>query len=309
MTEISASFLSGWVIGIVILGLAFLAWLSVGIFTAKKGSISPPDQVWDEDLREGNDDPPKWWFYALFSTLIFTCAYVIAYPGFGNTPGLLSWTQHSQYEEGLAYYRARTGDIHKQWETASLGDLRADQSAMASAERLYQVHCASCHGDDARGQAGLFPNLADDVWHWGGSDEQILTSLNAGRVAAMPAWPQLGEDGILAVTDYVVALTEDSADATELERGRDIYAANCAVCHGANGEGNQALGSPSFAGGHVWQYRLPGQDVREAIANTLRNGRQGVMPAQAERLRQSQIRLLAAWLGGGMDLAPPDANI
>ena len=307
MNEVPLAFWSGWTIGIVAIGIGFLAWLALGVFTAKKGSINPPDQVWDDDLREGNDEPPKWWFFALFGTLIFSATYIMLYPGLGLLPGLLNWTQHSQFKQGLAHYQEKTGGVHDKWTIAPLDELRQDRSAMESARRIYMVHCASCHGEDARGQAGMFPSLADEEWHWGGSDEELLNTLNNGRVAAMPGWQQLGDEQVEAVTDYVIALSRGEAvDGSDLEAGRLAYSANCVACHGANGEGNPALGSPRLNEGHVWQYLPPGGDLRTAVLETIRHGRQGIMPAQAGRLRKEQIRVLAAWLVGGKGIAPPE---
>ena len=57
---------------------------------------------------------------------------------------------------------------------------------MAAGRNLFANHCAQCHGSDARGAVG-FPNLTDASWQWGGEPEAILTSINHGRIAAMPA--------------------------------------------------------------------------------------------------------------------------
>ena len=73
--------------------------------------------------------------------------------------------------------------------------------------------------------------------------------------------------------------------------------------HGAAGEGNAILGAPGFVD-HQWLYLAAGQDKRQAIEESIRLGRNGVMPAQQDRLRMAQIRLLAAWLSGGIKNAP-----
>lgn len=306
MSSFPLTLWGGWAAGITLLGLLFLAWLSLGVWTARPGSIAPPDDVWDDDLREGNSTPPKWWFYALFGTLIFSAVYITMYPGFGDNTGFLQWTQKGQLDSGLKNYLAKTETVRQRWETAPLAELRTDASAMASARRLFNNNCAACHGADAAGQAGLFPNLTDSKWQWGGRDEQIIHSITAGRVAAMPAWAALGEDKIRQSAAYVLSLAgEDSADAEDIKAGRQVYTANCAACHGMAGEGNAALGAPGFAGGYEWVYRQPGQSKREAIEETIRHGRNGVMPAQKNRLQPGQIRLLAAWLGGGIETAPP----
>lgn len=301
MLDFQLTFWSGWVAGITLLGLGGLAWLALGVWRAPSGVAAPPDQTWDDDLREGDDAPPKWWFFGLFAALIFSCAYLVLYPGLGVHDGALGWSQHRQFAAGDAHHAARHADARRRWLHAPLAELRADSSAMASARRLFANHCAACHGDDARGQAGLFPNLTDDQWQWGGGGERIMQTLMDGRVAAMPPLgASLSGVEIARVADYVLALNAGDAE----QPGRQLYAANCAACHGANGEGNALIGAPAFRD-HKWTYLRAGGDPRAAVIATITDGRQGVMPAQKNRLHPEQIRLLTAWLTGGIDTAPP----
>ena len=74
----------------------------------------------------------------------------------------------------------------------------------------------------------------------------------------------------------------------------------CVACHGPAGAGNALLGAPSL----VDDVALYGND-REAIRYSLVNGRYGEMPAFGERLDDTQIRLLVAWLSRGQ---APDAD-
>lgn len=299
MGLLPTSFWGGWAAVLTAFGLLFLLWLSLGVYKAR--GIAPPPDQWDENLREGNASPPKWWFMTLFGFLIFSAAYIVLYPGLGDNTGILGWQQRAQLQEGLAYYKERTAETHARWQTAPLAQLRQDASAMASARRLYANNCAACHGDDGRGQAGLFPNLMDAEWHWGSSEEAILHSIRHGRVAAMPAWAAvLGEDGIAAMTDFLLEFNQTGQVSERHQSAHQQFIANCAACHGQQGEGNPALGSPRLKN-HIWQYNDAG-NIRDSITKTLRDGRGGVMPAQNGRLTDGQIRLLAAWLMGGHSL-------
>lgn len=302
------TFWSYWIIGLTVLGLLFVTWLGAGVFFAKKDSIQPPDQVWDGNLREGNDQPPKLWFIALFGTLIFSCAYLVLYPGLGNYPGLLGWSQHGELNTEIEQHEQNYQQIHQKWETASLTELGADKSAMKSAHNLYANNCATCHGETATGQF-IFPNLVDDEWQWGNNEQQLIETITNGRSAVMAAWgQQLGNDGINTVAAYVIALSQDNGNDPQLSEGAKIYATNCSVCHGANGEGNQLLGAPRFVN-HTWIYQddLEGQTLEDAITITINGGRNGIMPAQKDRLSAGQIRLLAAWLlGPAKNLATPN---
>lgn len=65
------------------------------------------------------------------------------------------------------------------------------------AEETFAFNCASCHGEDARGQADFgAPDLVDPFWIYGGSRDAIFTSIFNGRAGHMPHW-----EGRLSATD------------------------------------------------------------------------------------------------------------
>ena len=62
------------------------------------------------------------------------------------------------------------------------------------------------------------------------------------------------------------------------------------------------MGAPNLADA-IWLYG----NSEETIAETIRNGRNNMMPAQKERLGEAKVHLLAAYvysLGGGMPALP-----
>ena len=73
--------------------------------------------------------------------------------------------------------------------------------------------------------------------------------------------------------------------------GKPIFS-NCAPCHGADGKGNPALGAPNLTDA-VWLY---GDSGPRGIAETIRRGRNGVMPAWRDRLGDEDALLVAAWV-------------
>ena len=79
-------------------------------------------------------------------------------------------------------------------------------------------------------------------------------------------------------------------DSLRAQFGKPDFAA-CAACHGADGKGNTALGAPNLTDG-VWLYG----DSIEDIVESIRNGRNGVMPALRERLGEDNASLVAAWV-------------
>lgn len=87
----------------------------------------------------------------------------------------------------------------------------SEQSALASpAGQKYQMFCSSCHGPNGRGNETLgAPNLADDIWLYGGSDEAITYSIAQGRQGVMPAHGDLmGENRVHVVAAYVYSLSQ-----------------------------------------------------------------------------------------------------
>jgi cytochrome c oxidase cbb3-type subunit 3 len=65
----------------------------------------------------------------------------------------------------------------------------------------------------------------------------------------------------------------------------------CAACHGPDGKGTPALGAPNLTD-NIWLY---GGSV-DTIAQTIRGGRQGHMPAHEAILGTDRAHLLAAYV-------------
>ena len=69
----------------------------------------------------------------------------------------------------------------------------------------FQALCATCHQADGSGNQALgAPNLRDNIFLHGGSEQDIMETITNGRNNAMPAWKDfLGEDKIHLLTAYV----------------------------------------------------------------------------------------------------------
>jgi cytochrome c oxidase cbb3-type subunit 3 len=293
-----SGFWSAWIIIITLGTIAFSTWiLFVNRKTDKKtdaeGNVGTTGHTADE-IEEFDNPLPRWWFQLYVATIIFSLAYLALYPGLGNFAGLLDWDQESQWEEEVARAEERFTPIFAQYQEIPIPELAEDQEAMQVAERIYLNNCAVCHGSNARGGYG-FPDLTDDAWLYGGEPEQIMTTLVQGRNGLMPAWLQLGETNIEHLTQYVLSLSGLEHEAERAEQGAGVYASVCAACHGPEGTGNQALGAPNLTD-DAWLYRAPGQSVADSIRQTLRNGRNGHMPAQAAYIGEERVHLVAAYV-------------
>jgi cytochrome c oxidase cbb3-type subunit 3 len=117
----------------------------------------------------------------------------------------------------------------------------------------------------------------------------------AGRQAAMPAWKDsLGEEGIKNVAGYVRSLSglkSPEGVEVDLAAGQQTFAANCAVCHGPDAKGQQAMGAPNLTD-KTWLYGSSFAQVQQ----TLRYGRNGRMPSQEAFLGNDKVHLLAAYV-------------
>lgn len=82
-----------------------------------------------------------------------------------------------------------------------------------SGERIYQRHCARCHGPDGTGSK-LMPSAKDLTNHSymsARSDEQIERVIMAGRPPNMPAFGgQFGEPSMKVLVAYVRSLSDPS---------------------------------------------------------------------------------------------------
>lgn len=85
-----------------------------------------------------------------------------------------------------------------------------DAQAAESGEAKFGMFCAACHGQDAKGNFALgAPNLTDDIWLYGGSEEMIKHTLRAGRNGNMPKFGgQLSEEQIHLLAGYVYGLSK-----------------------------------------------------------------------------------------------------
>ncbi|MZR22782.1 cytochrome-c oxidase, cbb3-type subunit III [Sneathiella chungangensis] len=75
----------------------------------------------------------------------------------------------------------------------SLSPVSADQEPKqdrnAAGKALFLENCASCHGENAKGDVETgAPDLTDDFWIYGGTRAAIFATVWNGRKGHMPAW-------------------------------------------------------------------------------------------------------------------------
>lgn len=291
-----SAFWSAWVKFLVVLNLGITLFLfiwaqRVRIPTLEDGTTG---HTWAHGvLRESVRTLPRWW--VAFSAAMFLAGfvYLYLYPGFGSYKGALGWTSEAQLQRDTSINDARLETVLRPLRSLSIAELAARPETEALGSRLYLDNCAGCHGRQARGNQQLgAPDLTDDEWLYGGSGEAIHASILDGRQGTMPAWGAvLGRDGVNEVTAYVLSLAGYSGPEDWIAAGKTRFETLCVACHGVDGRGNSAMGAPNLTDG-VWLY---GSDFA-SVATSVRDGRQGVMPAWRDRLNEDETRLLAAWV-------------
>ena len=197
-------------------------------------------------------------------------------------------------------------------EKASLADIEKDPKllgiALAQGKAAFGDNCSPCHASGGQGQRG-YPNLTAGRWLWGGTLDEIDTTITHGIRADdadthTSQMPSFGKDGTLKpeqiqqVVSYVRTLSGlEPEQGVDVAAGKQVFMDNCAVCHGEDGKGKQELGSANLTT-KVWQY---GSDIKD-LTYTVANARNSTMPAWGARLDPVTIKSLAVYvhsLGGG----------
>jgi cytochrome c oxidase cbb3-type subunit 3 len=287
------SFWSMWIIVLTAVSIVGLLWI---LFANRKGEQATEDKTTGHEydgIQELDNPLPAWWFYMFVITIVWAIGYLILYPGMGNFPGVLGWTQVGQYDREVAAADEKYRDMRDRYMALSVEEIAADPKVRKMGMRMFGNSCAQCHGADAKGSYG-FPNLSDNDWLYGGSPDEIKASITNGRLGTMPAWGDIiGDQGVTDVTAYVLSVNGREADPAQTAAGEKVFQTYCVACHGADATGNPAMGAPNLANG-IWLY---GGNA-EQISHSVRAGRNGVMPTHKNTLSEDKIHILAAYVYG-----------
>jgi cytochrome c oxidase cbb3-type subunit 3 len=304
----------------------------------QSGAVQTTGHAWDGDLQEFNNPLPRWWVWTFYATIVFSLVYWVIFP---------TWPYANTYTKGVAntitFKNDQGEDVTTHWNTRSLlieemqtgeealkqkaylqkvnaasyDEILSDPDMMAftesTAKVLFADNCAACHGPGAALPAsafGLYPNLADDAWLWGGKLEDIEATLQKGRKGYMPAFGStLSEEQLDQVASYVLSLSMEGVDAEKVAAGKEIFngqAGGCHYCHTKEATGLKSQGSANLTDA-IWTVaNVPSAPTAEAklvaIKQVIRNGINRVMPAWSGRLSDDEIKQLAIYVhqrGGG----------
>ncbi len=120
----------------------------------------------------------------------------------------------------------------------------AEKPSALRGRQLYAENCAACHGDTGlgdgptlRGLEVTAPSFTEESYLRENSPAALFEIVTNGRMDRfMPPWKdRLSSDQIWDAVFYTWWL---GTPAKRLSRGADVYDANCAGCHGAEGRGD-----------------------------------------------------------------------
>jgi cytochrome c oxidase cbb3-type subunit 3 len=277
------------------------------------GGVPTTGHVWDDDLADFTNQPPKWWMLGLTASAIWCVVYFLYYPSIpvSNTnsffKGIGGWTAISEMEadksvvdEVRGKYEAKLKDMTP---AAILADSELTEYVTRSGKVLFGDNCAACHGTNGVGtvdKQGLFaPILNDDDWLFGGKIDDIHTSITNGRQGVMIAHKDTLSAAEIDTLANAIAAGKPTSTPLFADKG-------CTACHGADGKGMQAMGSANLTDS-VWRFDGSIDGIKYTIANGVNAGpgsRVAVMPSfqAAGKLSDAEMKKLAVYVykfGGG----------
>ncbi len=282
------------------------------------GGVTTTGHVWDDDLGDLTNQPPKWWMLGLTASAIWVVVYFVFYPSIpvstagGFFKGVGGWTAISEMEadksvvdEVRSKYENKLKDMTP---AAILADSELTEYVTRSGKVLFGDNCAACHGQNGKGthdKQGLFaPILNDDDWLYGGKIGDIYTTVTGGRQGMMMAHKDMLSDAEIDTLANAVAAGKPTSTPLFAEKG-------CTACHGADGKGMQAMGSANLTDS-VWRFDSSVDGIKYTIKYGVNAGipetRVAVMPAfQGGKLSDAELKKLAVYVykfGGGQPDAP-----
>lgn len=286
---------------------------------SKTSNSKKPDQVkttghaWD-GIEEYNNPLPLWWLRLWMVCIVCAVGYAVYYPVLPGVPSISEEYARSDLTKTMEAAKAAKAPFDNRIAATDVDAINADPElrryAIESGRALFAVSCVQCHGAGGAGAKG-YPNLLDDEWLYGGTLQDIVTTVTHGirsrddaqtrDVGVMMAFGRdelLDAQQINDVINYVKTIAYGYKGNESSVRGATVFAENCTSCHGDHGQGMREMGAPPL-NNPIWLY---GGDT-DTLKETLHNGRAGVMPSFSKLgLSATDIKKLAVYvhsLGGG----------
>jgi mono/diheme cytochrome c family protein len=183
------------------------------------------------------------------------------------------------------------------------------------AARIYHASCSVCHGEQGDGRSRAIDSMRPPPRDF--TAPQAVVDLDRARMisavrdgrpgTAMAAWSsQLSEAEITALVDYIRQRFMRATITADGERGRKLYAGNCSVCHGDNGEGALWTRSSLKPPPRNFTTSSPVELSRERMLRAVTYGRSDTaMPGFGTRLAEHDIEAIVDYVRGAFMMPAP----
>lgn len=304
------------------------------------GGVATTGHLWDDDLADLTNQPPKWWMLGLAASAIWVVVYWLMYPGIPiaiagmhfkgiGLPGSGQWTAIKELAEDQKVLDDVRGKYENKLKDMTPAAILADADLSKYVERsgkvLFSDNCAACHGQNGVGADNTNPKVAakdrglmapvlnDDDWLYGGKIDDIHASISDGHQGMMMAHKDTLSAAEIAALANAVAQGQPASTPLFAEKG-------CTACHGEDGKGNQAIGSANLTD-KIWRFDGSLEGIKQTITYGVNSGdamaRVAIMPnfTAAGKLSAVEMKKLAVYVykfGGGQAEAvaasAPEAN-
>ena len=297
----------------------------------ESSGVQTTGHLWDDDLADYTNPPPKWWLIGLTASALWVVVYWLIYPsvpislagdhwkGLNIFNGGQPWTairERIEDEKEIdAVRRPFEEKIKGMTPAAILADRELSEYISRSGKVLFGDNCSACHGQNGVGVKGrgiegyMAPVLRDDDWLYGGTVDAIHESITGGRQGMMvPHKDTLSAKQIDDVAHFVLAMSEGRGEAAEAAPGKEVFmSAGCIACHGVDAKGIKAMGSANLTD-KAWRFDGSLEGIKHTITYGVNSGdpkaRVAVMPnfKAAGKLSDTDIKKLAVYVyrfGGG----------
>lgn len=238
----------------------------MGIYLKKiKDSKAEGESIgesWD-GIGEQSNNIPVGWAACFLGVIIWGFWYIfLGYP-------LNAYSQIGEYNKEVQNYNKKYATA---WESL-------DQKGLEEmGSQIFLVQCSQCHGISAEGMDGK----AGDLTKWA-KEEGIIEVIQKGSkgleyMAGEMTPLGLEDDEAKAIAAYVmqdISAVKSTKYPLEVSKGKELFALNCAACHGDEGRGDGG-GIEGFAPD------LSKYGTTEFLAEVLQKGKKGligVMPS------------------------------
>jgi len=175
-------------------------------------------------------------------------------------------------------------------------DIPAQPPQPLSGQASYAENCAPCHGATGGGDGPSASGLSVPPTALADNEKIAVRSFaelfditkNGNMQRMMPPWGgRLTDQEIWNTVGYAWSL---HTSREEVDQGQAVYGAQCASCHGPDGQGVASAGAPDLA-----DFSITSQTSQAQWAESLARGK-GTMPAFAGKLSDAEQRAVLTYV-------------